>query len=49
MIMTNLEFWLLKKLCKDHDLDIQEIDLKLTYYENKKILHEIILYEYIHS
>jgi len=40
--MNNLEKRLLIRLCKKYDIDFQEIDNTLTYYENKKHLRSLI-------
>jgi len=40
--MIALELWTLKKLCKKHGLDYQEIDNSLTYSENKQHLLSLV-------
>lgn len=40
--MNALELWTLKKLCKKHELDYQEIDNSLTYSENKQHLLSLV-------
>ena len=36
--------WMLKRFCDEHDLDPQEIDDTLTYWENKEHLKSLLAY-----
>ena len=38
-----LELWMLKRFCDQHELDYQEIDDTLTYYEVKEHLMSIAI------
>lgn len=40
--MRGIELWHLKRFCKKHNIDIQEIDNTLTHRENKKHLQSLI-------
>ena len=40
--MRPLELWLLKKFCDKYEIDYQEIDDTLTYWENKEHLQSLI-------
>ena len=40
--MNNLEFSTLKRYCDKYGLDYQEVDNKITYWENKKHLRELV-------
>ena len=41
--MYPLELWLLKRFCDKYEIDYQEIDNTLTYWENKEHLKSIAL------
>ena len=41
--MNALERWMLKRFCDEHELDYQEIDDTLTYYENKQHLCSLVM------
>jgi len=41
-----MHLWLLKKYCRRYGIDIQEIDLTLTYWENKEHLQSIFMAEH---
>ena len=40
--MNPLMLWRLKKFCDEHELDDQEIDDQLTYWENKEYLKTLV-------
>ena len=40
--MNALEQWRLKSFCKQHEIDYQEIDDSINYYENMKHLNEFV-------
>jgi len=41
--MNSLVSWHLKKFCKQHEIDVHEIDNTLTYGENKRHLEEFTI------
>ena len=40
--LNSLERWRLKLFCKQHDLDVQEIDSSINYYENMEHLNKFV-------
>jgi len=44
--MLPLELWLLKKFCDKYEIDYQEIDNTLTYWENKEHLESLVIPSY---
>jgi len=43
MTLNALERWMLKRFCDKYELDYQEIDNTLTYYENKQHLVSLVM------
>ena len=44
--MYPLELWLLKRFCDKYEIDYQEIDDTLTYWENKEHLQSLVIPAY---
>ena len=44
--MYPLSLWLLKRFCDKYEIDYQEIDNTLTYWENKEHLQSLVIPSY---